>query len=223
MKKILLSVLASFLVLAFTTPAAAQDKTVEFTPFAGVYLSTADLISETATFEGVDFEASFKQKTALAFGGRVTGWFTDMVGLEGDFAYALSDVEISAAGGGTAADVDADAGLWAGSGALVLAFPAGEMAEFRAKGGLAVIGHTSSDDEDLDGGSLWEDVDGTTDVGGVLGIGLHLMISDNIGVRIDAQDYLYSAKFGDSDTGETDSQFQNDLLFTAGLSIGLGQ
>lgn len=224
MRKTLLSVLASFLVLAFTQPAAAQDKTVEFTPFAGVYLSTADLISESGTVEGVDFDASLKQKTALAFGGRITGWFTDMVGVEGDFAYALSDVEISAAAGGTTADVDANANVWAGSGALVLAFPAGEMAEFRAKGGLAVIGHTSSDDPDLDDTALWDGVDGTTDLGGVLGIGILLNVSDNIGVRIDAQDLLYSAKFSDEETGEeTDSEFQNDLLFSAGLSIGLGQ
>lgn len=98
------------------------------------------------------------------------------------------------------------------------------MAEFRAKGGLAVIGHTSSDDPDLGDTALWDGADGTTDFGGVLGIGILLNVSDNIGVRIDAQDYLYSAKFSDEETGEeTDSEFQNDLLFSAGLSIGLGQ
>jgi hypothetical protein len=73
------------------------------------------------------------------------------------------------------------------------------------------------------GGDYWDfvDVDGTTDIGGVLNAGLNVNVTPNVAIRVDVEDYLYSAKFGVGED-DTESKFQNDLLFLGGLSFIVG-
>ncbi|MEE9156618.1 MAG: hypothetical protein V3U38_08200, partial [Gemmatimonadota bacterium] len=63
--------------------------------------------------------------------------------------------------------------------------------------------------------------------GGVIDIGVTYNLSRRFAIRADAEDFLYSFKgrvtIGEDDQIETDSRFQNDLLFTAGLVIRIGR
>ncbi len=80
-------------------------------------------------------------------------------------------------------------------------------------GGVALLSH---------GGDFWDGVDGTTDIGGVLNVGATFEVSEQVGIRLDVEDFLYAAKFTDNGE-ETDSKFQNDLVFTGGIAIMVGR
>jgi hypothetical protein len=65
--------------------------------------------------------------------------------------------------------------------------------------------------------------EGKTDVGGVVNLGASFRLASGVSLRVDAEDYLSSAKFTDSLGDETDPKFQNDLTLTAGIQIALGR
>jgi hypothetical protein len=68
------------------------------------------------------------------------------------------------------------------------------------------------------GSDPFEGDQSSTDLGGVLGLGLRFGGGENsrVGFRIDLEDYLYNGDFGGGD------DFQNDLVASLGVSIGLG-
>lgn len=206
----------AFAGLLMAAPASAQVQ-VDLTPYAGVYLPVSDLIEETFVDPDLGtIDGAVSHKTGLLFGGRANFWFPSGFGLEANFAYALSDVEVSGEVGGVTGSVDLDASAWVAAGKAAYRFtPQMGAAPYYiyVKGGIAFIGHT---------GDAWEDVDGTTDIGGVLGIGVAIDVSEMVAISLDAEDYIYSAKFGE-DPDETDSKLQNDLVLTGGLVIKLGR
>ncbi|MGH7607155.1 MAG: hypothetical protein ACREME_07430, partial [Gemmatimonadales bacterium] len=53
-----------------------------------------------------------------------------------------------------------------------------------------------------------------TDWGGVVGLGFRIPFSEAIGLRLEAEDYLYGGDF------DGNRRFQNDLVLSAGLAIG---
>jgi hypothetical protein len=57
-----------------------------------------------------------------------------------------------------------------------------------------------------------------TDIGGTAGAGLRFALGESgrSAIRLDLEDYLYNGDFGGGD------KFQNDLVASLGLSIGLG-
>jgi len=59
---------------------------------------------------------------------------------------------------------------------------------------------------------------GSTDFGGTAGVGFRFALgeSGNTALRLDVEDYFYNGDFGGGD------EFQNDLVASVGLSIGLG-
>ncbi len=62
-------------------------------------------------------------------------------------------------------------------------------------------------------------IEGIDDLGGTLGLGAKLGHGPMFSIRVDLEDFICSAKFN-SDTEESDSKLQNDLLLSAGLSFG---
>ncbi len=259
---------AAVLALLIAGPARAQV-TVEINPFGGLYLPVADIVELNSVaraavaqdfaeqifdlvgvFPSIDLdEFTGKHKSAFTFGGRVTAWVTDAFGVEGSFAYALSDAEVVRVSGvldGNPFDkadlIDAieelrqageeeaarlledflqlDGNVWlAGLKALYRFAPqASGIWALHIGGGPVLIGR---------GGDAWEDTEGTTDIGAVLNLGATFDVTPQVAIRLDVEDYLYSAKFkesgtpiGDVDIG--DSKFQNDFLFTGGIVIRLG-
>lgn len=254
----------ALLALLAASPGSAQQVTVEITPYGGLFLPVTNILDLNATarteiaseiqggladltgvFVDVDLdELTGKHKASLLFGGRLTVWMTEVFGVEGGFAYALSGADVDLAGTVDGIDIDEadlielaqelggaeaaaeveqdlaepDAYVWLASLKGLYRFvpqPGGIFA-IHVGGGVALIGR---------GGDAFEEVAGTTDVGGVLNLGATFDVSPQIAIRLDVEDYLYSAKFEDEPSGVeiSDSAFQNDLVFTGGLAIRLGR
>lgn len=209
-------------------PALAQQVAAELSGFGGVYLPVTDwqYSDEVAEAEGFT-EAVSQQSTAVLFGARLTLWLTEVFGVEAGFAYALSDIELEATIPGVGKEnicgreIDGrsftcDASMWLASVKGLYRFapePAGIWA-IHLGGGLALISHS---------GDAFEGTEGTTDMGGVVDIGATFDLAPKVAIRLDAEDYLYLAKYKEQfgeDLGDT--QFQNDLVFTGGIVISLG-
>ena len=166
---------------------------LELDGYLGAYIPLNNLESVNLTAQ---------QKTALAVGARATVWLA-VLGIEATFMYAASDRESDESG----VMVDTSAEIWAASArlALKLGLPVVPIT-FYFNGGPALIGR---------GGEAYVDAEDKTDIGGVLG-GAVLLGRGKIRLRGDVEAYLYSF------TGEAiDSQFQTDIVVSAGLVLAL--
>ncbi len=187
--------LVAVAVLATTTasPAAAQGG-VELTPWIGAYVPTSNSIGSL----GQDIN-----RDASAVGGaRLTFWGSGSLGFEATGGYSPAKIGDDINNGNT--------DLLLASGRLLLALsPVSNSVGFYVAGGPALLSR-GSDPFDNDASS--------TDFGGVLGLGFRFGGGDDnrIGFRIDLEDYLYNGDFGGGD------DFQNDLVASLGVSIGLG-
>jgi hypothetical protein len=212
-----LCVLASVFSIAAATPAMAQLPKFEFEPYLGAYVPVLDLVDQTLTVPGVgSADLTAGQKEAVALGGRLTWWAAGPLGVEGNVFYAFSDVEMS---DGT---VVSDTSAYVFGADARVAFRFGvplSPVSFHVNGGVAYLKR---------GGDGYDDVtDGDTTIGGVVGTGIRVKLPGVLGIRADVDAYLYSAEITlqDPDLGGQvtfDSQFQADLLFSAGLIIGVG-
>lgn len=200
--------------LSLTAAPALAQPAVEIVPMIGAYVPLGTLV----TIEEIDEElgaitTELEHKPALLLGARVDFWTMGNMGLEASLAYAMSDVEATVTTdlGEGSDDMSANTFLAAAKVLYRLGVPGGP-ARFHLGGGLAMIKH---------GGDAFEDVDGTTDIGGVVGLGASISLPGTLGIRIDLEDYIYSAKFGEGDN-ESDSELQNDVVLTAGVAFKLG-
>lgn len=199
--------LTAVLALIGVNPAMAQIP-IEIEPYVGVYIPFADIANQA--IDGVDVVA--KQKEALAVGGRI-GIGLGILAVEGNFMYAFSDGENTAEGG----TESQSAGIWAADARLLLKLLPGPIS-LHISGGPAFIGRS---------GDFYSDVtDGKTDLGGAVGAGLRVKLPGILAIRGDADLYLYSASVTANIEGvpapvTTDSQFQADLVLSAGLVISL--
>lgn len=197
MKKTLYGLLAVF-VLVGATPALAQLPGIELEPYIGVYVPTQDIVKDDIL--GV----TGSQKEGLVVGARLTFWLAGPFGIEGNFTYAFSDGEED---DGTTV-TEESAAVWMGDGRLIWKVLPGPLG-IHLTGGVAVIGRS---------GDAYDEVtEGKTDFGGVLGAGLRVKLPGVFAIRGDVDVFGYSAKIEDAD-----SQFQADVVASAGLVIGLG-
>lgn len=210
------------LLALFAGPASAQQQImVDIGGFGGLFLPVTDVIefSPELLAEIGASEATAKHKAAVMFGGNVTVWVTDVFGIEGAFAYALSDGELTADGQDVCDDPDigpCDANVYMGSVKGMYRFlpqPGGIIA-IHLGAGVALIGR---------GGDLWDGVDGKTDIGGVVNVGATFDVAPQVAIRLDVQDYIYPAKFDVDGVELGDSKLQNDLAFTGGVVVKLGR
>ena len=186
-------VAAASLAAAASTPAAAQGG-VELTPWAGVYVPTSNSVG------GLGEDLS--RDVSVAGGARLTFWGTGNLGFEVTGGYAPSKI-----GDET---VNESVNLLLANARLLLALsPVTNGVGFYIAGGPALLAR---------GGNPFDDDRSSTDLGGVLGLGLRFGGGENsrVGFRIDLEDYLYNGDFGGGD------DFQNDLVASLGLSIALG-
>lgn len=193
MLKRLFGIIAVLAVLS-ATPGLAQVPGVgfEFEPYGGAFVPTADLVDET------DFTR--KHKTGLALGARATVVIPGPFAIEGNFMYALSDVEDAPA------DPVDGANVYALSGLLQFAFtlPAAPVS-FHVGAGVAYV---------MRGGDAYEGVDDKNDIGGIAGVGMKVGLPGIFKIRVDAEGYFYKAAVGGAD-----SKFQPDIVVSAGLVI----
>jgi hypothetical protein len=193
----LTSGLAAAAIVASTaaTPLAAQGG-VELTPWAGAYIPTSNSIGSL----GQDIE----RNTSIIGGARLTFWGTGMLGFEATGGYSPAKI------GDETINENQSTDLLVASGRLLLALsPVDNNVGFFLAGGPALLTR-GSDPFDNDQSS--------TDFGGVVGLGFRFGGGENsrVGFRLDVEDYLYNGDFGGGD------DFQNDLVASVGVSIGLG-
>ena len=186
-------VAAASLTAAAATPAAAQGG-VELAPWAGVYVPTSNSIGSL----GEDLS----RDVSVAGGARLTFWGTGNLGFEVTGGYAPSKI-------GDETINDRVNLLMANARLLLALSPVTNSVGFYIAGGPALLSR---------GGNPFDDDRSSTDLGGVLGLGLRFGGGENsrVGFRIDLEDYLYNGDFGGGD------DFQNDIVASLGLSIALG-
>ncbi|KPK65718.1 MAG: hypothetical protein AMS21_04025 [Gemmatimonas sp. SG8_38_2] len=189
------------------SPAMAQLPKFELEPYVGAYLPLKDLISEDIEPVG---RVTGSQKEGFALGGRLTFWALGPIGFEGNFVYAWSDTELSAAD----TSETTSGHVWAGDVRAVWRILPGPIG-IHVDGGVAYVGR---------GGDSYEDVtEGKSDVGGVIGAGLRIKLPGLFAIRADADAYLYEAQFtAEGEAEPSEKQFQADIIISAGLVIGLG-
>lgn len=193
MLKRLCGIIAALAVMG-ATPALAQVPSIgfEFEPYGGAYVPTTDLVKETGFTR--------KHKTGLALGGRVTVVIPGPLSIEGNFMYAFSDVEDQPADPVTSANVYGLSALLQ----FTFGLPAAPVS-FHAGAGPAYV---------MRGGDAYDGVEDKNDIGGVADVGLKVTLPGIFKIRVDAEGYFYSAA-----VGAADSQFQTDLVLSAGLVI----
>lgn len=173
---------------------SASAQGVSVTPFIGAYLPVSSVVDESG------FE--LKQKTGIAFGGRLTYMMQGNWGIEGEVAYASSKLELNGE--------DGESGnvIFFGAKAMYF-FPS--ASNFRVHAG-AGLGLTSR------GGDDWDGADESSTIGGILNLGFTAPLSGMMKLRVDVEDYIGSIAPIDG----LDSKLQNDLLITAGVMIPFG-
>jgi hypothetical protein len=194
--------IALFVVLAvwWSTAGSAQ---LMLTPIAGAYVPTGNVYEQPGSI------GTARQGTSFAFGGRLMFSTSGRLGIEVGATYAPSKVEIV-----TISTVSRSAHLWLGQLRLVYVLNS-EWAPINiyAAGGAAVVSR---------GGEAYEGVTGLTDLAGNLAFGALFRVSSSYRIRLEVEDYLYTTQMT-FPSGETSgSRFQNDFVFTFGLSIPIG-
>lgn len=221
-----LGILTLFAALATPVSASAQGPGIlTLTPYAGVYLPAADLVSNQQVRDPgpLDPETfAMGQQTGLAVGLRASRSLSSKIWLELELQYAWSAIEAT----GTRREPFPEPTQTLD--ARVITIGADVLYElFRAPftpfaihvlGGLGLTLH-GGEFFDL-GGGFFESLDGGSSLNLILGAGLRYDLSPSLGLRFDIRDYVYPYKQSSS-AGEFDSELQNDLWITGGLEIRL--
>jgi hypothetical protein len=186
---------AAMLATSISTPAAAQAG-VELAPWAGVYVPTSNSIG--------DLGQDISRDVSVIGGARLTFWGTGHLGFEVSGGYAPAKI------GDETLNETGNTDLLLANARLLLALsPVTNRVGFYLAGGPALLAR---------GSDPFEGDQSSTDLGGVLGLGLRFGGGENsrVGFRVDLEDYLYNGDFGGGD------DFQNDIVASLGVSIGLG-
>jgi hypothetical protein len=186
---------AAMLATSIPSSAAAQGG-VELAPWAGVYVPTSNSVG--------DLGQDISRDVSVIGGARLTFWGTGNLGLEVTGGYAPAKI------GDETLNETGNTDLLLANARLLLALsPVTNNVGFYLAGGPALLAR---------GSNPFDDDRSSTDLGGVLGLGLRFGGGENsrVGFRIDLEDYLYNGDFGGGD------EFQNDLVASVGVSIGLG-
>jgi len=189
--------------------AEAQRAKFTITPFVGAFIPTQELGAIDLPIGGSTTTVTAELKTGAAFGGRIGFTPAGRFGLEGSYYYASSGSRISL---GILGRED-DASVQGGS--LKVTFQATDgssTTDVILSAGVSGISRSG------DIFRLAQAVD-QFDVGGVVGLGLHLSVSPQVTIRLDG-DASYSKW---SWRGSIPNSGQLDLLLTAGLGLKFGR
>ncbi len=184
--------------------AGAQDLRGRFevTPYIGALVPTNDVVAAGDIASG---SPAAKHETSLLFGGKLTYWFGDAIGLEADIAFSPSALESDAFG--IAGTVDAD--FFVADARIVQAFGRdASSVTLLLSGGIGFFA-TSYDQLDMKTGGL-----------GVLGIGVRLPLG-GVALQFELEDYISTTDWELRDGSTTTRAMQNDLRFSAGLVLPL--
>jgi hypothetical protein len=182
--------------LAATPHAASAQAGVSLVPWAGAYIPTKNSFG--------DLDNAVTRDVSVIGGARLTFWGNGVLGFEATGGYApakIADERINVTG---------NTNLLVASGRLLLALsPVTNRVGFYVGAGPALL---------TKGKNPFNEDRSRTDFGGTAGVGFRFAMgeSGNSAIRLDLEDYFYNGDFGGGD------EFQNDIVASLGLSIGLG-
>jgi len=174
-------------------PAVAQGG-FSVTPWAGAYVPTRNNFSTVGS--------DIRRDNSFIGGARLTFWGHSPVGFELSGGFAPARVHVS----GTTINGDRNSQVFVGGAKIMLGLsPATSRVGIFLSGGPSVIrvGH-----------NVGRQSQSSTDWGGVAGLGVRIPFSASVGLRLETEDYFYGGNFDGS------RKFQNDLVLSAGLSLG---
>lgn len=214
--------LALVATVGLATGAGAQWRV---TAFGGVYTPTNDVGNMSETVGGTTGTVALKHQTGFTVGLNANRWFAESFGFEGTFAYVNSDAKTTASLTGDlpiSGSQSYGGDLYIGAAKLLYGItPHTSPQLFYVSGGPAVIGASGSAYNAQNGIKT----DRSTSFGGVLGVGARLHMTDLLCLKLGADDYMYNAHIKMYDTTDPTSRidfgskFQNDLVFSAGVSL----
>ena len=193
LRPVSVGLLVASLFVAGPAPAVAQSLTL----WGGVYSPLGSDVNLGA------IGGSVQRNNSFAGGIRLTGWGSSILGVEAVGGYSPASVDVA---GGT---INGQRNLNVFAGGLKLMV--GVSPKLSPLGiflgaGPAVI--RRGEDVTTESGS-------NTAFGGVIGAGLRVPFGSSLGLRIDAEDYIYNGDIGG------DNATRNDLILSTGLSLGL--
>ncbi len=173
---------------------SANAQSVSVTPWFGMYVPTQNSYSLLGT--------DIKRRNSFIGGGRLTIWGKSPVGVE--FSAGIAPARTTFAG--AVVNGDRNTNVFVGSVKLALGLSqATSPVGIHIGVGPAIIRR---------GRDVLHQDRSVTDLGGVVGVGIRLPLASHVGLRFDAEDYLYGGDFDGS------KKFQNDLALSVGLSLG---
>ncbi len=197
------------LVGGLASPAEAQVQ-IGLSAFGGGFVPVGELF-ESVRIGGQTgpIVLNVGQEPGAVIGGRVTLWLSRL-GIDAEAAYAFASADLPQAL--TDAGANDDAAVFLGSLNIVYVLVQAPFSPLsvHVSGGAGLISRT---------GDFFNSFESTTDVAGVLGLGIRYGLSRLAYVRFDLRDYLSS--FAPTTRGgfQFDSNFQNDLIGTLALEF----
>lgn len=200
-------------ILTVAEPAAAQRNKITLTPFVGGLVPLSERGRVTVNILGQDQSAVFEMRSAPAFGARLAYQTRGRFGIEGSYFIASSKSRISLILAGTSVGRDQDGQIQGGGIKATYRLTNGRTdTDFQVSAGVSGTKHSG----DLFDATRAQD---QFDVGGVLGAGLHLLLSPMVTFRVDGELNLYKW----SQFRALQSKSQTDVLMTVGLALRLGR
>jgi hypothetical protein len=200
--------------LAVPSAVEAQGK-IELTPFVGNYYALLtmadDVFGGISPFDSTpDPEFSNwkgRQVSAVAFGGRLTFWISNTIGVEAAAGYARSNVRLSSPGETLTLTFN-KGDVLAASGRLLYR-PGRLNLHFILGGGIV---HR--------GGETWKGTGKLTRPAGTLGLAARAAVSPKFALNVSAEANVYPFDIDGSGTTNS-SKLQSDLVVSIGVPIAL--
>lgn len=191
-----------------TTQLEVQGGGFSLSPYVGVVMPTADLLSlSKGTGTGTQ---TLKLSTAITVGGRLGVMFNSRIGILADVGYSPGSLDFDTTG----VKANTDVTTLSGVGKLVVYLvPSTSPVWLNVSGGGGAIRHSFKNTS----GTLAGLTDGTN-VGGVIGAAAGIRLGRLIALTGSVEDYLYDASFDNAGT-KTSEKKQHDVRITGGVSI----
>jgi hypothetical protein len=195
-------------------PLAAQG-TTEFAPFVGAYFPINEVFSRQDVLAAGD-RMSFKHLTTVVLGGRLGGTVSDRMGFEVVLGYAPGKAEVEYTDpSNVTTRSDTSGGVILGSARALLRFgPAAGPVSLHFMFGASLTSHV--------GDAYTSLTEGTTDIGGLVGISSRFKVGPSLAIRLDLDDHLYIGKFSDANGVLSEPKLQSDFVVSLGVAIPFG-
>ena len=197
--------------LGFPVASAAAQARIDLEPSVGVYSGFGSFHRPQGAGP-FEFPDDLSQSTGLAVGGQLAVWPSPRFGVRAAVFTASSDVGSTSS---FSPQQPVPARVTTGAvEALVRVRRLPGSAVIYLSGGLVLVKRS---------GDAYEGFEGLNSVGGALGIGSWVRLSDRLGLQGDVRTLIYSLGLTDSEGLEYPSSTQTDLLAHVGLVFSFGE